>query len=87
MAVELEVRFSRSKITQGQQSYDLKVEILNATDMPSKVFVMQRGVAPPQGQEPVSTDRFIALADPLDLEEFPEDSPDLENEILPSQSF
>ena len=80
---ELTVRFSRSEIAPDLQSYDLRVEITSATDMPTEVFVLHRQVAPPQsiGAEP--TDVFQCVADPVDLEEFPPGSPSVAEDEMP----
>jgi len=65
-----------------RQCYDMRVEVLNATDMPTEIFVFQRGVAPARsGQVTEPTDAFKSVADPVDLEEYPPDAPDLQNEI------
>lgn len=81
MAAKLTVRYWTSEVTQELQSYDLKVSIEESTDMPKEVFVIQRGVTPPQGAEEGSTDFFQCVADPVDLEEFPVGAPDLANEM------
>jgi hypothetical protein len=65
-----------------RQSFDMKVETLNATDMPTEVFVFQAGVAPVRtNQQPEPTDYFISIADPVDLEELPIGSADPANGI------
>lgn len=53
------------------QSYDMIVETVSATGMPSEIFLFQRGIAPAYsaGEEP--NDMFVAIADPVDLEETP----------------
>jgi hypothetical protein len=62
-------------------SYDLKVEVIEATEMPEEIFVFQRRTLPPlsAGEDP--TDAFVCLADPVDLQEFPPTAPALDEEI------
>ena len=79
MAVSIKVRYHRTEIEPALQSYDLRVEVVSATDMPEKIFVRKVGVPPYPGGD--SSDTFVCLADPVDLEEIPEDSPDLANEM------
>lgn len=62
------------------QSYDLTVEITGAQGMPLEVFVFKRGLPelpavarPGEAGEP--RDIFISVADPVDLEDYPADSP------------
>ena len=65
------------------QAYLMRVEVIAAEDVSDKIFVMQRSLsavvdgAPP----PDPIDRFVSVADPVDLEQYPEDAPDLEHEI------
>ena len=80
MAISITVKYYRSEIITGLQSYDLRVVAESATDMSKKIFVFQRMVPiPPIPATP--DDRFTCLADPVDLEEIPEDAPDLDNEM------
>ena len=81
MAISIEVRYSRNEQTQSLFSYDLKVEVLSAVDMPEEIFVYERRTAPPltEGGEP--TDGFVCIADPVDLQEFPVGAPDLSEEM------
>jgi hypothetical protein len=78
MAVSLTVRYYRNEIVANLQSYDLRVVVESAVDMPEKIFVLQRIPGPPGGED---EDKFQCIADPVDLEEIPEDSPDLGNEM------
>jgi hypothetical protein len=65
-----------------RQSYDMKVEVINAVDMPEEIFCFHHGVAPARsGMETEATDEFKSVADPVDLEEYPVEAPDLLNEI------
>lgn len=81
MAISLTVKYSQTELQEGLQSYDLKVEILAATEMSSKIFILQRGSAPAPVEGEVVQDRFICIADPVDLLEVPEDAPDLQAEM------
>lgn len=57
------------------QSYDMIIEVLDATDMPKEIFVFQKGIMPArEGAE--RTDGFTSVADPVDLEELPVEVPD-----------
>jgi hypothetical protein len=61
------------------QSYDMVVEVLSAQGMPKEIFVFQHGIAPPYtGAEP-PTDYFVSIADPVDLEDYPPEAPNMEN--------
>ena len=82
MVVSITVEYARSEPTPLLQSYDLKVSVTSATDMPKEIFVFQRGVAPatPAGLQPPS-DRFTCIADPVDLEEFPVAAPAIDAEM------
>jgi len=81
MAITIEVRYHYPEIQAELQSYDLRVEVIAATEMPEEVFVIQRGVAPARAGGEEATDGFICLADPSDLEEFPVGSPNLEANV------
>lgn len=66
------------------QSYDLTVEITGAQDMPAEVFVFKRGLpelpAPAQPGEALEPRNiFISVADPVDLEDYPANIPDIAN--------
>jgi hypothetical protein len=56
----------------GLQSYDLVATAGQALDMSDKIFVFQ--------DIPDSSPVFIGVADPVDLLDYPEDEPDLENQ-------
>lgn len=51
------------------QSYDMELEVLSAVDMPKEIFVFQVGVAPARTSGDEQSDFFVAVADPVDLEE------------------
>jgi len=55
------------------QSYTLRIVVDNAEEMSDKIFVMQRDL---DGE-----DIFNHIASPNDLVEFPENSPDLSEEM------
>lgn len=82
MSISLEVRYSRQEQDKNRQSYDLKVEVINAVDVSAKIFVFQRRVMSAMDSEANrEVDQFVSIADPVDLEEFPEDTPDLQNNM------
>lgn len=82
MSISISVRYSRQEQTEHKQSYDLKVEVINATDVSTKIFVFQRRVLSAMDAEANrELNQFICLADPVDLEEVPEDAPDLQNNM------
>ena len=73
------------KYTSEKQSYDMTLEVTRADGMPGEIFVCKRGLPqlpPPGTQAPAgdATDWFISIADPVDLEEYPIDSPDTAND-------
>ena len=82
MAASITIKYYRSEPTPLLQSYDLKAVVEAATDMPKEIFVFQRGVAPatPDAILPPG-DRFICIADPVDLEEFPTNTPAINAEM------
>lgn len=59
-------------------AYLLRAEIEYATGYPDHLFVFQRS---PQNNEGDSVDTFIQIASPLDVEEIPENAPDLQNNM------
>jgi len=82
MSVSIKIRYSRQEQATAVQSYLLKVEVLETTDMPTKIFVFQRRVKSAMDQEINALgDMFISIADPVDLEEFPEDIADPLNDM------
>ena len=81
MSAALTVQYDRSPNQPGLFGYSLKVTVTNAVDMPAEIFMFQRGAAPaPTAGEP-PRDKFICVADPVDLHETPALAPDLDNEI------
>lgn len=81
MAASIKIRYSRSEERNKYFSYDLKIEVIEATDMPEEIFVFQRRTSPPLQAGGDATDTFVCIADPVDLQEFPPTQPDLENEM------
>lgn len=86
MAVSIKVQYSTSPISAipRPQSYDLKVLVLEATDMPKEIFILQRGLAipnTPPAAPSVPEDSFICIADPVDLEEYPAGAPSIGREM------
>lgn len=59
-------------------SYFLKAEVVEATGISDHLFVFQRS---PENNEGDAVDSFIQIASPLELEETPEDAPDLQNNM------
>lgn len=59
-------------------AYALKVEITRAVGYPSHLFVFQRS---PENNEGDSVDTFIQIASPLDVDEVPENAPDLQRNM------
>lgn len=86
MAISIKVQYSMSPVdvVPRPQSYDLKVSVLEATDMPKEIFILQRGLAvpntPPSPSLPAE-DSFICIADPVDLEEYPAGAPSIGKEM------
>lgn len=56
-------------------AYALKVEIVQAVGISDHLFIFQRS---PENNEGDSVDTFIQIASPLDIEEVPENAPDLQ---------
>lgn len=80
MAISLTVDYSTNAIQENLFSYDLVVEVKSAINMPTEIFIFQRQV-PPSDTPTVIIDVFQCIADPVDLEEVPVNSPDLANEM------
>jgi hypothetical protein len=81
MAISIKVQYSRSEPTEHLFSYDLKIEVLEATDMPEEIFVFERRTSPPLQTGGDPTDKFVCIADPVDLQEFPPNAPALDDEM------
>lgn len=84
MSISITLNRTVPAIGPAMQSYDLTVEVTSATDMPQEIFVFKRALpslpAPPtQGAAAVPVDLFISVADPVDLEEYPVNTPDMMN--------
>lgn len=67
----LKVRFSQSAERRGVFAYALKVDVVCATDMPSKIFVYHQA---PIGADGNTSSEFVHIATPVDFHEIPEDS-------------
>ena len=80
--MQLEVTYSyTSPDNDNLQGYRLALSA-TGTDIPSEVFVCQRRV--PSATDPAYNDlpdKFISLADPVDLEQYPAGSPDLGGQV------
>lgn len=82
MSIQLTVRFYGPRTEQELESYDLKVVVTNAVEMSPKVFVWQVNVKSATDTEAnQQPDQFVCIADPVDLEKYPEDAPDLAHNI------
>ena len=82
----LKVKYSRQEYSSDLQSYNLKAEVVESSGFPpeptvtgvtgpisAKIFVMQR--------LPEGGDRFVCIADPVDLLDYPANAPDLGAEM------
>ena len=80
MAATLKVQTHRStERHRPRQSYALKVKAVEADGMSPAIFIFQRPKTSPDGtREP---DKFICVADPVDMEEVPELDPELADEM------
>lgn len=86
MAASIELKMTRTpNEPEDFQSYQMIVEVVNAVDISEKIFVMQRSLpaspSAPGASLPDPVDRFMSIADPVDLEEYPEDAPALDQEM------
>ena len=81
MAITISVTYHVTKPEPELQSYDLRVEVTAATEMPEEIFIMHSGIAPVLRAGEGNADAFQCIADPVDLEELPVDEPDLDNDI------
>ena len=76
MAISIDVRYYTNKVQENLFSYDLRVEVVSATEMPKEIFIFQRSI-----KDILIADRFTCIADPVDLEEVPVRTPDLADEM------
>ena len=67
----LKVKFSQSPERRGVFQYALKVEVVSATGMPSKIFVFHQS---PAGTDGNTFSEFDHIATPVDFQEIPEDA-------------
>lgn len=75
---ELKVRYSTSRSDAYPTIYAhaLKAEVISAVGYPDHIFVFHRNKANTEGDY---VDEFTQIASPLEIEEVPEDAPDLQN--------
>jgi len=79
--MQLAVTYTRTDPDNNLQGYKLGLSAVGA-DMPSEVFVCQRRV--PSATDPQYSelpDKFVSLADPVDLEHYPVGAPALETGV------
>lgn len=81
MSASINVRYEQSTSQNGLYGYALRVVVTNAVGMPAEIFMFQRGADPAPGAGEQPQDRFVCIADPVDLDEVPPLAPDLKNEI------
>lgn len=67
----LNVRFTQSTARRGVFEYALKVEVLSAKEIPSKIFVYHQS---PAGIDGNTFAEFDHVATPVDFQEIPEDA-------------
>lgn len=79
--MQLAITYSYTNPDNNLQGYHLALTAVG-TGMPSEVFVCQRRVAsatdPTYNELP---DKFVSLADPVDLERYPANEPDMDNNM------
>jgi len=79
--MQLKVTYEYTDPANNIQGYKLKATAVG-TGMSSKVFVCQRRVPSATDSEYNELpDEFVSLADPVDLEQYPEDEPNLGDNI------
>ncbi len=79
--MQLTITYTQTDPQERLQGYKLTAAAVG-TGMPSEVFVCQHRV--PSATDPTYNelpDKFISLADPVDLEHYPAGAPDLESQI------
>ena len=82
MSIQLTVRYYGPRSEQPLQSYDLRVVVTNAIGMSPKIFVWQTNVKSSTDTEAnQQPDQFVSIADPVDLEKYPEDVADPQNKM------
>ena len=69
----LEVRYSTSDVDELKQAYALVAEVTSSVGVTDKIFVYHRDTE--------NNDIFECVADPVDIYEYPEDFPDISNEM------
>ena len=84
MAVSITVVYTRTDPTTipHPQAYQLDVVVSASTNVSKNIFVFRKKVpSVTDVQSNQSQEDFISIADPVDLEEFPDNAPDMTNEI------
>ena len=80
--MDIKLRFYGPDMTSELQSYDLRVEVVSAHDMPKEIFVWQRKVqSATDAQANQLGDQFVSVADPVDLQHYPTGAPNLDNNM------
>lgn len=78
-SIELRRDVTQNEDLDDRQAYVMVVSVENAIDIDEEIFVFQRSLPTVQANavsEP--TDFFISVADPVDLEDYPINAPELE---------
>lgn len=68
------LRYYTNEQTDRLQGYPLRIETVDAIDMPAEIFVFQRTVE--SAMNDCNADEFNRIASPDDLEEYPVSVPD-----------
>ena len=68
---KLKVRISQSSERRGVFAYALKVDVVEAVGIPSKIFVYHQY---PVGADGNTCSEFVHIATPVDFQEIPEDA-------------
>jgi hypothetical protein len=76
----LTATYSEPVVRENRTGYRLRI-VTTGTDMPSAVFVFHSRFTDVDDARDALGDPFSHVATPADLEDFPEDEPDLENNM------
>lgn len=80
--MNITVKYTQSDPATHSQGYRLGLYVKNANGMPPEIFVCQK--RQPSTTDPSYNDlpdKFISLADPVDLQHYPVGEPDLDSQI------
>lgn len=78
MSATLQVRYLTQKSTEPRYSYEFTAIAEEPEEMSEKIFIFQAKV--PSINDPSDIlEQFVCIATPVDLDEMPEDAPDLAN--------